>query len=407
MSKVKYRHLEEVRDMIEACFRCGDCRIAFRPTVGRSKVCPIYDTIPGKWEPFFARGKIMLANGLLKGELELSQDLADIIFQCMICGSCRTTCNNSYHPSLKHPTHDVIDHPKIWEALRAELVDAGFSIPRHAEILEYCATNYNPYFEPHEERLKWIPEGKEFPPEAEYVLYTGCTEPYRFPEILQNTIKILEKGAINYTILGSEEWCCGSVALRTGNRTLAKKLATHNFEALKKTGATHIITHCAGCYKTLKLDYKDLIPEFNLEVLHVTELIQALLKKGALKFTNNIPKKVTYHDPCHLGRHAEVYEAPRSILQQIPDLEFIEMNRIRENSWCCGAGGGLKSGFSDLSVQIAKGRIDEALDVGAEIITTACPFCLRNLQDAIKDLASEPAIQIVDLLDLVLMTLGE
>ncbi|MHA1651947.1 MAG: (Fe-S)-binding protein [Candidatus Helarchaeota archaeon] len=404
MSESKFKHLETVREMIEACFRCGDCRTAVRPEVGRDKVCPVYETIPGKWEPFFARGKIMLANGLLKGDIAPRQELADIIFQCMICGSCQTTCNNSYHPSLKHPTHEVIDHPKIWEALRADLVEAGFLVSRHGEIMKSCETNYNPYFEEHVKRTNWVPAEKKFPEKAEYILFMGCTEPYRIPEILQKLIKILDYANIKYTILGTEEWCCGSVALRTGNRELAKKLALHNFEAFTQVGATHIITHCAGCYRTLKMDYKELLPEFDFEVLHVLELIQKLLDNGDLKFLNEVPQKVTYHDPCHLGRHSKVYDAPRYILNKIPGLEFIEMRRIKENSWCCGAGGGMKSGFSELAVQIAKTRIEEALETNATKIVTACPFCLRNLQDGINNLA-ETRIDVIDILDLILLAI--
>ena len=404
MSETKYKHLEAVRDMVEACFRCGDCRISFRPAVGRYKVCPVYDTIPRKWEPFFARGKIMLANGLLKGELEPTQDLADIIFQCMICGSCKFTCNYSYHPSLRHPTHEVIDHPKIWEALRADLVEVGFTIPRHAELLKYCENNYNPYFEKHIDRMKWLPADRIFPVEADYVLFMGCTEPYRLPEILQNLIKIQDAVKLNFTIL-TDEWCCGSIALRTGDHTLAKKLMEHNFEAFKTSKVTRVITHCAGCYRTLKMDYPAFLPEFDLEILHVTELIQELLKKGQLTFSNEVARKVTYHDPCHLGRHTGLYDAPRHILNQIPGLEFIEMLRMRENSWCCGAGGGVKSGFGDLALQIAKSRIEEALETGADTIVTTCPFCLRNLQDAVNELNGDQSIEVLDLLALILLAM--
>ena len=405
MSDIKYKHLEKVRDLIETCYRCGDCRVAIKPIVGRFQVCPVREILPVKWEPFFARGKIMLANGLLKGDIELSQELADIIFQCMICGSCKIICNYSYHPSLLHPISQIMDHPKIWEALRAELVDAGFSIPRHSEILDYCEQNYNPYFEKHEDRIEWIPKDKEFPKEADYVLFMGCTEPYRIPKILQNVLTILDAAKVNYTIIGTDEWCCGSVALRTGNLSLAEKLAKHNLDAIKRTNATCIITHCAGCFRTLKIDYPKILPEFNFKVLHITELIQELLKDGQLKLKKEVPKKVTYHDPCHLGRHAQIYDAPRYILNRIPGLEFIEMKRIRENSWCCGAGGGVKSGFNDHAVQIAKNRLDEALETGVEAIITVCPFCLRNLKDAAKEISPESSIEVLDLLDLIVLSL--
>ncbi len=402
MTQPKYKHLEEVRVMIEACFRCGDCRIGIRPAIGRDMVCPIYDVIPGKWEPFFARGKILLANGLLNNEIELTPELAEIIFQCMICGSCEAMCNHSYHPSLKHPLKEVIDHPKIWEAFRAELSDAGYSLPRHAEILDCCTSKHNPYFEDPTDRARWLPEGKEFPKEADFLLFMGCTESYRSPEILQTIVKILDRSGINYTILGTEEWCCGSIAIRTGNRKVAQKLAQHNADAFHQVKATRIITHCAGCYKTLRDDYPQLLSNFPYSIQHITELIEELLNSGALKLSHEIPHKVTYHDPCHLGRHSEVYDTPRAILQQIPGIEFIEMRRIRENSWCCGAGGGLKSVYPEITHQIAKTRIQEALETGADTLVTVCPFCLQTLQDAAKELTHNQPIQVLDLFDLVL-----
>ncbi|TFF86328.1 MAG: (Fe-S)-binding protein [Promethearchaeota archaeon] len=400
MSKSEYKYLEEVRDMIEACYRCGDCRVAYRPAVGRYLVCPVRENIPGKWEPFFARGKIMLANGLLKNEIKPSQELADIIFQCMTCGSCQTICNQSYNPTLNHPLSQFMDHPKIWEALRAELVERGFSIPRHSEILKYCKENHNPYFEKHEDRTNWVPDGKTFPEEAEYFLFMGCTEPYRIPEILEKTIKILDAAGVEYT-LSKDEWCCGSVALRAGNRPLAEELVKHNFEILKKSNAKKIFTHCAGCFRTLKKDYKEILPEFDIEVMHITELIQELIQSGKIRLKKDIDKIITYHDPCHLGRHIGIYQEPRDIIDSIPALDLVEMKRIKENSWCCGAGGGVKSAFNELALEIAGDRIEEALETGAGYIVTACPFCIRNLRDAAEKHQNKN-LQVLDILDLVI-----
>jgi len=297
-SEYKYLKEEKIYEMIEACYRCGDCRTAVRPAVGRYKVCPVREAISAKWEPFFARGKIMLIKGLLNGDLTPSQRLAEIVYQCTICGSCQSICNQSYHPQLKHPLSQLMNHPQIWEALRAELWERGFRIKRHNEILDYCEKSHNPYFEKHSDRTKWIPEGKKFPDSAEYILYTGCTEPYRYPDILKNMIKILDKAQLSYTILGENEWCCGSIALRTGNTKLAKQLADHNYEEIKKLGSKKIITHCAGCYRTLKIDYPNLIPNYDLEIFHITEIIDSLIKNNQIQFDKEYVKKVTYHDIC-------------------------------------------------------------------------------------------------------------
>ncbi|MHA1311042.1 MAG: (Fe-S)-binding protein [Candidatus Helarchaeota archaeon] len=400
MTEIEYPHLEKVRDMLEACYRCGDCRIAYRPAVGRYMVCPVRETIPGKWEPFFARGKIMLANGLLQGHIKPSQRLAEIVFQCMICGSCQTICNQSYHPSINHPLSLIMDHPKIWESFRAELIDRGYSIKRHDEILKSCEDNHNPYFEKHEDRTKWVPNDKKFPKEAEYVLFMGCTEPYRNPDILQKMVKVLDFLGINYTILGDDEWCCGSVALRTGNKKFATELATHNYNAIKKAKGKKIITHCAGCYRTLKKDYPEILPEFDLEVFHITEIIQKFIDDNKFQIKDKIEMNVTYHDPCHLGRHMKIYDQPRNIINYL-GANLIEMKRIKENSWCCGAGGGVKSGFPELANKIARSRIEEALETGTDALITACPFCINNLREASNNEKTDKNIKVLDILDLI------
>ncbi len=380
----------------------GDCRIGHRPGVGRFGVCPIYEHTAG-FEPSTARGKFRVLEGLLEGTLELTEEIAECFYQCTTCGSCKAICHNSYDPCINLPNSYWLDHVTVWEAFREDLVENGFILPRHKEILDWCQEENNPYMEKHSDRLNWL-KGERIPNKADIIFYIGCTESYRSQRITKNVIKILKKANVEFGILGENEKCCGSVALRIGKKTLAKELAYKNVEAIKNSGAKLIITHCAGCYKTLKNDYPDLVGELPFEVLHITEFIEQLIKNGKLKFENEINEIVTYHDPCHLGRSSNLYDAPRNILQLIPGLQLIEMKRNRENAWCCGAGGGVKSSFPELALEIAKVRIDEAIDTNAKIVTSACPFCLNNLTAAATEMNKE-SLEIIDITDLILRAL--
>lgn len=400
----KLRHIKKLKDMIISCSGIGDCRIGYRPAVGRFGVCPVYEHSPG-FEPYQARGKLRVLYGLLEGTLEPSEELAQVWFQCTSCGSCHAICHQSYDENINWFICNYIDQTALWEAFRADLVEAGLAMPRHQELIQSIIDEHNPYFEHHADRVKWL-EGREFPEKAETVYFMGCTEPYRIPEYAQKMVKILDTAGIDYTIMHPNEWCCGSVAFRTGFLETAKELAEHNVAAIQETGAKNVVIHCAGCYKTFVEDYPKILGnELPFKVYHATEFFLDLFNQGKLNFKKSIEKKVTYHDPCHLGRAAKVYDAPRELLKRITGIELIEMKRIRENAWCCGAGGGVKSAFPELAVDIAKDRILEAESVGVKIIVTACPFCVNNLRDGAKALGKTD-FEVIDILDLITEALG-
>ena len=218
--------------------------------------------------------------------------------------------------------------------------------------------------------------------------FRGCTARERLNSIAESTEAILNAADIEYETLVDEK-CCGSVLLRTGFRDDAIHEMKLNARDLE--GKT-IVTSCAGCYKTLKEDYKELIG-CELDVIHISQLLDQLIEDGRLK-TNENDLKVTYHDPCHLGRHAGEFEAPRKVISSISD--FIEMENIRNKSRCCGSGGGVKSAYGDLSNSIAKLRIREAEDTGADLLVSACPFCKLNLGENSDDL------EVLDLSEFVL-----
>lgn len=254
--------------------------------------------------------------------------------------------------------------------------------------------------EPHESRIAWIPSGVKLPSKGDLVFFMGCTEPYRQPELIQKTIKLLLSAGVVPALIHPEEYCCGSVALRTGMQDLAEKLVLHNIQALKEAEAKEVVVHCAGCYRTLKKDYPEIYgKELPFRVVHITEILKQLIDEGKLSLRSDFKdKKLTYHDPCHLGRHCDFFEPPREIIKQVPNVEFLEMKRNRAAAWCCGAGGGVKSAFPDLALKIAGVRVGDAREVGADYIVTVCPFCENNLNSvAVKE--GIPVLDIVDLFE--------
>ena len=230
------------------------------------------------------------------------------------------------------------------------------------------------------------------------IYFPGCMATYRAREIAEATIELLRKADVDFKLLGADEWCCGSVLLRTGNVELAKEIAEHNIQAFKKAGTTQVLTSCAGCYRTLKKDYEKMFGKQDFEVIHIVDFLGELVDEGKLKFPE-VKMKVTYHDPCHLGRHSDIYEAPRRILSSIQGLELVEMTRNKQNARCCGAGGGVRAAFKELADKMADERLKEAEETGAEVLTSACPFCTFALRDAAKRKGSK--IRVLDLPELL------
>lgn len=224
--------------------------------------------------------------------------------------------------------------------------------------------------------------------------FKGCTAREKLNSIEDSTIELLNLAGIEFEELSNES-CCGSVLLRTGFKDEAIEQMKKNLKDLEGT----ILTSCAGCYKTLKYDYKDVLG-IDLDVIHISQLLDKLFKEGKLelkdenKFKN---LKVTYHDPCHLGRHGGEFEAPRNVIKRLATL--IEMKNIKEQSRCCGSGGGVKSAYGDLANSIATLRIEEAEYTNADLIVTSCPFCKLQLSE------NSDNLEVLDLSEFVLKIL--
>lgn len=340
-------NLEKYRDALEYCIRCGFCKAN----------CPSFGEIG--WDSATARGRMTFIKAVLDGDIEISEEAAKRLFTCTTCGDCEKRCP----PGVK--TGEII------EAAREEFAKRGFVPEKHKKLLERMRAEHNPYGEKNAEKNKFRKSSEN----ADTLYFMGCTAAFRSPDTVIATMDILDAAQIDYRVLGEDEWCCGSVLRRTGFIEEAEKLKEHNIKMFKEHGVKTIVTSCAGCYRTLKKEYH----MDGIEVLHITEFVDRLLAEGRLKVKKS-RETITYHDPCHLGKHMGVYEAPRRVLRRMATL--IEMEHSGENSLCCGAGGGVKAAFGEVAKGIGAKRMKEAEDTGAKLVVTPCPFCKTNLSDA-------------------------
>ncbi len=354
--------LEAVRNAVNVCTMCGFCK----------SVCPSFKAIG--WDSALSRGRIVLTYGLLNGEIEADDSVIENMYTCTTCADCVRRCPSKVK---------IVD---IIELCRADLVKNGHMLPKHKAMVDNILKFNNPYGE-----KKSVVEtlGKK-PKKAEIGYFAGCTATYRAKKTSQASLSILDKLKVDYTTI--DEVCCGSVMQRVGwDIEDVKKYMQKNVDNIKALGVKTLVLSCAGCYRMFKEEYPKYV-DVPFKVQHMTEfLADRELKLKPMKGV------ATYHDPCHLGRHAGVYDAPRQVIAKIPELEFKEMQYNKSTSHCCGGGGGVRSAYPEESKRIASTRVEEALDIGAKTIITACPFCVSNLifgSDG-KD------VKVVDLMELI------
>ncbi|MFX1279582.1 MAG: (Fe-S)-binding protein [Promethearchaeota archaeon] len=403
--KEQLENLSKLEEAALACAQCGQCRAKNFPVKGIFYSCPVYKANQS-FEVYNARGKNIIMKGLLWGHLKLSQDISDVIFQCTLCGLCEQVCFTSHNENFDFPLSHLMDHVNTYEALRADLVAAGFPIESQVPMNKAMMELYNPYERDNKEKHNWIEEldfkiKDAWKEDAETLYFVGCTSALtpQIKPVAVATAKIFNKLGEDFSIFGEHEVCCGSVGMRTGDRNSFEKVAEENAKLFRERGIKRIITSCAGCYRTFKRDYGDKLG--GIEILHSVEYLKDIITKNKSKL-KNLGIKTTYHDPCHLGRHMGIYEEPRDILSKISDLTEMKTNRFA--AMCCGAGGGVRKGFPELSMDMAKNRIKEAEETEAEYLVSTCPFCYRNLSDAIEELDSN--LKMVDLVELILESLS-
>ncbi|MEM2902072.1 MAG: (Fe-S)-binding protein [Candidatus Bathyarchaeia archaeon] len=363
--------ITEFREDVQKCMRCGFCVAQ----------CPTEEYMG--FESNSPRGRMQMIKALIDGEIAVNEYLMNRIYDCSLCGYCRWRCP----PGVN--TVNAI------EATRAYFVENNCYPKAHGEFATRLRRFGNPYGEPSEKRSAWAPSKALFSRKAEVLYFVGCTSALRLPEVTIATVKLLQATGVNFTIM-PDEVCCGSIMFRSGFREAAEETAEKVIRMVEGTGASTVLFSCPGCYRTFAVDYPAILGgPLGYELKHIS---QYLLEIENLKLVNSLNVKVTYHDPCHLGRHLGVFEAPRQLLASIPGVRLMEMNRRGVTSFCCGAGGGMRGAFPDISLSIAGERVREASETGAEVLTSACPFCKRNLQDAAAQLKTP--IKVMDIVEL-------
>ncbi len=363
---------EEGGEILKLCYQCGICT----------------STCPWNMVRSFLVRRIMH-----QGQLGLIDFEAEDMWLCVTCKACVDRCPRNV---------EIID---IMRALRRVVVEVG--IAKVPDSLRLAVKNIsgvgNPQGEEREKRTDWAKDlGVKTYAKGTEVLYFPCCVPAydpQFQRVARATVNILKKVGVDFGILGAELSCCGESVRKAGNEGLFQSLAQNNISVFNEAGVKKIIVTSPHCYHTFMKEYPEL--GGNFEVIHFSQYLAELIKEGNLKLTKELNKKVTYHDSCYLGRHNDVYDEPREILKSIPGLELIEMTNHRENSLCCGGGGGriweeTKKGerFSDM-------RIEQALEVGANILAVACPYCMVNFEDSVLTSDKGDVIEIKDIAELV------
>ncbi|MBN1814900.1 MAG: (Fe-S)-binding protein [Anaerolineae bacterium] len=417
--------LEDFAAEMDRCSQCSYCKwIPFDQMKSWrfAKNCPSISY--HNFNSYSARGRYAVARSLIKGQSGYSDTVRRIAFTCMTCGSCDVSCKICRYN---------LEPLEMVRELKFRLVEDGQGLDAHRAVIESLDKEHNTMLQPKAQRGAWA-DGLDVPrlpsEKTEVLFHAGCR--FSYDEDLQATAKaavlLLKNAGVDVGIMGEREMCCGGRVYSMGYRDEFTRFAQANMQAWAKAGVRTVVTSCADGYHAFKRLYPKLGSQ--VEVLHTVEFIARLIEEGKLAFRSKVPMTITYHDPCHLGRQGEpyvewdgvekkikgqivvyepkrpryngawgVYDPPREILKSIPGVELVEMERIREYSWCCGAGGGVREAYPEFSAWTASERIAEAKATGAEALVSACPWCERNFTDAIGALGE--SMQVYDVVDLV------
>ena len=371
------------------CVRCAKC----------NSVCPTLEE--RGWEVIGPRGRIKMALGMLQGKITPNELMTNGEYTCLICNHCVEIC-----PSGVECT-EIILHA------REEMFNQGHAPQTSMMLIEALEEEHNIFEMDQEDRTLWSMDVEDVVEDhlntnAKIGYFIGCLGSFmgRLAQIPTALVKVMDHLGLDFTLLGEEEWCCGSPYYLAGGRELLKEYAEHHFSAFNDLGVEKVVTTCAGCYRVLKDIYTHvtgLKPPF--EVVHANEFLVELFDQGKLQLNNgSLNKVVTYHDPCELGRHVGMYDESRKLIQAIPGVAFKEFPDTKKDCLCCGGGGGVKGVDADLAMARALKKVDQAKLINAEAIVSGCPSCYDNINEAIKE--QEANIRMMDIVEIIAEALG-
>ena len=372
--------LKEVTDIIKEaggeelklCYQCGLC----------TGVCP--------WN--IVRS-FLVRRIMHQAQLGLVDFEDEDMWLCVTCRACVERCPRSV---------GIID---IMKALRRGITELGIAkVPDSLRIsIKNISGTGNPLGEPPENRADWAKDLdiKDYTEGTEWLYFIGCMASYapELQRIPRAIVNLLKKAQVDFGILGSRETCSGESVRKAGDEHLFRTLAQTNIDTFEEFGVKKIVTTSPHSYHSIKNEYPEL--GGNFEVIHYSQFLAELIKEGRLKPTKELNKKVTYHDPCYLGRHNGIYDEPREILHSIPGIELIEMPRSRGNSLCCGGGGGGIWMETKKGERFADIRLEEAIEAGASVLAAACPYCMSMFEDSALSLDKGDIIEIKDIAELI------
>jgi Fe-S oxidoreductase len=415
--------LEQYQGDVNMCCRCSACKfIPLQKVRGYdyTYVCPSIARY--EYHSYSGGGRMNIISAALKDGIKYTDRLLDIVYNCQMCGACGVSCNYAMDMEVQEPINEfrikcVSDgktHPALNKAIQG-LRQQGSMVPTRGKRGDWA------------KGMKLKDATKE---KVDVLFHVGCLTSYNkdMHKLAKATAKILKKAKVNFGISGNNETCCGGRAYQMGYEKDFLKHAKKNMAMIKKAGIKTVVTACADGYHAFKVLYDKYDLRGSLEVLHIAEYIDRLVQEGKLKLNRNIDMVVTYHDPCRLGRLGEpwihwkgkkipgdrfvfdppkeyrrgtkgVYEPPRDVINSIPGITLSEMTRIKEYAWCCGAGGGVNESNPEFAQWTALERIREAESTGAETIVTACPWCEKTFNEAIKE--SSSSLKVYDIVEFV------
>ncbi len=370
-----------------SCAQCGYCIDVCDQYYGR------------QWETETARGRWYFLRQYLEGKAEFNQKMLDSFLLCTTCQRCNQVCQ------VKIPIQ------QMWDQMRGLVIqEKGYhTFPGFEFMASSFRHELNIWAGNRSERDQWVPADVKPLPAGKIAYWAGCTASFVENDIAQNAVHILKEGGIEFAYLGKDEACCGIPFYSAGKWDLFAKAVEHNINELNKRGIEELIISCPGCWVTLNHYYREwavkLGLKYDIKVKHITEVTADLLREGKLKFKQT-PKdggRLTYHDPCHIGRHGGIYEQPREVLKAIPGIEFVEMEHNRENGLCCGSVLS-RVGRPPAADAIGVYRMREAEAVSADAVLTTCPCCEVQLRVGAR--AGKSPVRVLDFTDIVVEALG-